>query len=128
MRAVLPIRRCCPTTETENSTLWGDVFVEQKLPWGRFLQSAFLHTVAVVLLWTISIALIRQQKILDHAAFDRSALITYSPQEYLATARHRRFRGTKRHKKGIPPTRSSRSCPFRERRTIEPGPSSLRPI
>ncbi len=63
--------------------LWGDVFVEQKLPWGRFLQSAFLHTVAVVLLWTISIALIRQQKILDHAAFDRSALITYSPQEYL---------------------------------------------
>jgi periplasmic protein TonB len=63
--------------------LWHDVFVEQQLPWGRFLQSVFLHTAAVALLWTISIAWIRQQKILTSAAFDRSSLVTYTPQEYL---------------------------------------------
>jgi len=63
--------------------LWRDVFVQQKLPWGRFLQSALLHTAAVALIWTISLSWIRQQKILDHAAFDRSSLVTYSPEEYL---------------------------------------------
>jgi TonB family protein len=63
--------------------LWRDVFVQQKLPWGRFLQSALLHTAAVALIWTISLSWIRQQKILDRAAFDRSSLVTYSPEEYL---------------------------------------------
>src|SRR5947209_1984676 len=63
--------------------LWRDVFVQQKLPWGRFLQSALLHTAAVALLWTISLSWIRQQKILDRATFDRSSLVTYSPEEYL---------------------------------------------
>ena len=33
--------------------------------------------------WTISLAWIRQQNILDRAAFDRSSLVTYSPEEYL---------------------------------------------
>lgn len=64
-------------------TLWHDVFVEQQLPWGRFVQSVLLHTAAVALLWTISIAWIRQQKILTNATFDRSSLVTYTPQEYL---------------------------------------------
>src|ERR1700681_5113239 len=63
--------------------LWRDVFVEQKLPWGRFLQSALLHTAAVALVWTISLSWIRQQKIREHAAFERSSLVTYSPEEYL---------------------------------------------
>lgn len=63
--------------------LWRDVFVERKLPWGRFLQSAVLHTASLGLIWTLSMAWMRQQKILDHAAFDRSSLVTYSPQEYL---------------------------------------------
>ncbi len=63
--------------------MWRDVFVQQKLPWGRFLQSALLHTTAVALIWTISFAWIRQQKILDHATFDRSSLVTYTPEEYL---------------------------------------------
>jgi len=63
--------------------LWRDVFVQQKLPWGRFLQSALLHAAAVALMWTITLSWIRQQKILDRAAFDRSSLVTYSPEEYL---------------------------------------------
>jgi len=63
--------------------LWRDVFVQQKLPWGRFLQSVLLHAAAVALLYTISLAWIRQRQILERAAFDRSSLITYAPDEYL---------------------------------------------
>jgi len=63
--------------------LWRDVFVEQPLPWRRFLQSAALHLGALALIWTISLSWIRQQQILDRAAFDRSSLVTYTPQEYL---------------------------------------------
>jgi len=63
--------------------MWRDVFVQQKLPWGRFLQSALLHTTAVALIWTLSFAWLRQQRILDRPAFDRSSLVTYTPEEYL---------------------------------------------
>jgi len=63
--------------------LWHDVFVQQRLPWGRFLQSVVLHAAAFALIYTISISWIRQQKILDRATFDRSSLVTYSPEEYL---------------------------------------------
>jgi TonB family protein len=63
--------------------LWRDVFVEQNLPWGRFVQSAVLHTAAFGLVWMVSASWVRQQKILDRDKFDRSSLITYSPQEYL---------------------------------------------
>src|SRR6202163_4494221 len=72
-----------PGGEEDEFDLWRDVFVQEKLPLGRFLQSALLHTAAVALIWTISLSWIRQQKILDHAAFDRSSLVTYSPEEYL---------------------------------------------
>src|SRR6202022_3992002 len=72
-----------PGGEEDEFDLWRDVFVQQKLPWGRFLQSALLHTAAVAVIWTISLSWIRQQKILDRAAFDRSSLVTYSPEEYL---------------------------------------------
>lgn len=66
-----------------NFDLWRDVFVQQRLPWGRFLQSVLLHAAAFALLYTISLAWIRQRQILDRAAFDRSSLITYTPEEYL---------------------------------------------
>ncbi|MGA9902893.1 MAG: TonB family protein [Terriglobales bacterium] len=63
--------------------LWHDVFVERPLPWNRFLQSALLHAAAVVLIVTLSLSWLRQQKILNPTAFDRSSLVTYTPQEYL---------------------------------------------
>src|SRR5208283_6166142 len=63
--------------------MWRDVFVQQKLPWGRFLQSALLHAAAVALIWTLSLSWIRQQRVLVHAAFDPSSLVTYTPEEYL---------------------------------------------
>jgi TonB family protein len=69
--------------ENDNFGMWRDVFVQQELPWRRFLQSALLHTAAVALIWTTSLWWLRQQNILAHTSFDRSLLVTYSPEELL---------------------------------------------
>jgi TonB family protein len=53
------------------------------MPWGRFFQSAVLHASALVLIWALSLAWLRQQNILAQTPFDRSSLLTYSPEEYL---------------------------------------------
>jgi len=63
--------------------VWKDVFVQQTLPWDGFLQSAVLHFIAIDLLLLLSVAWIRERKILAPTAFERSAVITYSPEEYL---------------------------------------------
>jgi TonB family protein len=63
--------------------LFHDVFVQQPLPWGRFLQSTLLHAAALGLIVTLSLVWLRQQRILNLAAFDRSSLVTYTPDEYL---------------------------------------------
>ena len=63
--------------------LWRDVFVRRPMPWGRFFESAVLHATAVVLIWGLSLAWLRQQNILAQTPFDRSSLVTYSPDEYL---------------------------------------------
>ena len=42
-----------------------DVFVQQNLPWGRFVQSAVLHAAAFGLVWVVSLSWMRQQRILD---------------------------------------------------------------
>jgi len=63
--------------------MWRDVFVHRGLPWERFTESAVLHVGAAALIWLVSIAWLRQQNIQVKPAFDRSEVITYSPQEYL---------------------------------------------
>lgn len=63
--------------------VWNDVFVEQELPWVRFVQSAILHASVFGIIWVLSLTWLRQQKILASIPFDRSSVITYSPQEYL---------------------------------------------
>ncbi len=83
-RAALgPVLRRAEFRGDHEFDMWRDVFVQQKLPWGRFLQSALLHTTAVALIWAISLAWIRQQRILERPVFDRSSLVTYTPEEYL---------------------------------------------
>src|SRR5664279_4309796 len=77
------VHRTDSLSATADFNLWSDVFVQQRLPWGRFVQSFILHSAALALIWTVSLSWIRQQKILEHAAFDRSSLVTYSPEEYL---------------------------------------------
>ena len=63
--------------------LWRDVFVRQEMPWGRFLQSVILHSGAVALIWMLSATWLRQQSIVATPDFDRSSLITYTPEQYL---------------------------------------------
>lgn len=63
--------------------LWRDVFVRRGLPWGRFLQSVILHSGAAALIWMLSSAWLRQESIVATPEFERSSLITYSPEEYL---------------------------------------------
>ncbi len=75
--------RSSPQFRGRDFDLWKDVFVEQKLPWERLLLSAVLHVVAINVVLLLSIAWLREQKILETAPFDRSSVITYSPEEYL---------------------------------------------
>jgi protein TonB len=70
-------------SQASDAGLWRDVFVRRGLPWGRFLESAVLHAGAFALIWMVSLASFRQQSIPVDPAFDRSSLITYSPEEYL---------------------------------------------
>ena len=77
VRAVLGSPETAELPSDVEPDLWRDVFVQQELPWGRFLQSALLHCTTVALLYTISLAWIRQQHILDHAALIDSALRHY---------------------------------------------------
>ena len=71
-----------PSGDDGEFEMWHDVFVQQELPWRRFLQSVLLHTAAAVLIWVASYSWLKQQKILN-SVFDRSSLVTYTPQEYL---------------------------------------------
>jgi len=77
--ALRPVR---PVHESELG-LWRDVFVRQGVPWGRIVQSVILHSGAFALIWMVSFAWLRQQNILATPNFDRSSLITYTPEEYL---------------------------------------------
>src|ERR1700721_2919169 len=96
-----------------------DVFVHRPLPWGRFVQSALLHGTAVALICMISLSWIRQQKILDQTPFDRSSVVTYTPDEYLppldtgATAAPKPQKGEPAYAKqpilSVPPEADNRS-------------------
>ena len=76
-----PVRVACDGDFIE--TCGATSSYNRDLPWGRFVQSAVLHAAALGLIWVVSLSWMRQQKILDRAEFDRSSLITYTPQEYL---------------------------------------------
>lgn len=82
MREVLQQR---PRAELRGLELneWTNIFVERPLPWARLAESALIHACALVLVWTLSLVWLRQQRILAPTPFDRSSLITYSPEEYL---------------------------------------------
>ncbi len=72
-----------PVASAPELDLWKDVFVHRPLPWSRFLQSAVLHLTAAAAIWGMSLAWLRQQKLLGPTPFDQSSVITYAPNEYL---------------------------------------------
>ena len=77
--ALRPVR---PVHESELG-MWRDVFVRQRMPWGRFVQSVILHSGALAFVWIVSLSWLRQQNVVVTPEFDRSSLITYTPDQYL---------------------------------------------
>lgn len=69
--------------QVQESGLWHDVFIQRRVPWMRFVQSVILHGGAAALIWMLSMAWPRKQTIQVAPAFNRSEVITYSPEEYL---------------------------------------------
>ena len=62
---------------------WPDVFVNRRLPWSPFMQSAAFHTTAIALIWVLSIAWMRQHPLTARPKFDPSSVTYFSPEEYL---------------------------------------------
>ena len=69
--------------ESAPAPFWSDVFVERKLPWGRFLQSGGYHIVALILIWAGSRFLVLQPRITVQPAFTHADVVYYAPSEYL---------------------------------------------
>src|ERR1700757_1011321 len=65
------------------AAFWSDVFVSQRLPWSRFIESLLYHCLAVQLLWASSLILPRRPQIAEHRKFDSSSVIYFSATEYL---------------------------------------------
>jgi len=69
--------------EAPDADFWPDVFVDRRLPWGRFLQSAAYHLLTLVLVWAGSRFLALQPHVLSSPTLARAEVIYYSPSEYL---------------------------------------------
>ena len=80
---------------------WPDVFVTARLPWGRFGQSAILHTAVVVALWGAARLWPQLTHITAPVAFHSSDVITYQAEEYLPPLNTGKP-GSRRRKKGDP--------------------------
>ncbi len=62
---------------------WPDVFVERKLPWGRFFESGGFHILALALIWAGSRFLALQPQVVAQPTFNHAEVIYYTPSEYL---------------------------------------------
>jgi TonB family protein len=62
---------------------WADVFVTQRLPWSRFIESFLYHCLAIELLWASSLFLPQRPQIVARRPFDSSSVIYFSATEYL---------------------------------------------
>jgi TonB family protein len=62
---------------------WPDVFVGSRLPWRRFLDSAFYHLLAVVVLWGVWQLGWGRPRLAPPSTFNRADVIYYPESEYL---------------------------------------------
>ena len=87
---------CRPRASRANPSaapFWRDVFVTQRLPWSRFIESLLYHCLAIELLWASSLFLPRRPQIAERRAFDSSSVIYFSTTEYLPPLNTIRKRG-----------------------------------
>ena len=84
LRGLLWQRRQPPINLTAAPGLfWTDVFVRSRLPWGRFLESAILHSAAVAVLWSAAQIWPKRAYPMPPPAFHSSDVVTYELSEYL---------------------------------------------
>ena len=62
-------------------TFWPDVFVVQRAPWDKLLQSLIGHIVLLAAIPTIARVLPRRVPLAESSAFNRADVIYYSPSE-----------------------------------------------
>lgn len=62
---------------------WPDVFVAPRLPWGRFLESAFYHAAVIASLWAFANFWPRPAHLAERPVFHHSDVVYYAPSEYL---------------------------------------------
>lgn len=68
---------------SEAGLLWPDVFVKPHIPWGRFVESAILHTAAVFVLWTSAQLWPEPTRIIAPAPLRESEVLYYDASDYL---------------------------------------------
>lgn len=111
LRDLLLPRRLPPIElQSAPAAFWPDVFVQRRLPWLSFLESAAYHVIAAVLLMAlVRFLALRPQAAVAPAAFDGAQVIYYQPSEYL------------------PPmdTRSPRPAPAPAKADLEYAPQSI---
>ena len=78
-------RRAAAPSDLQSSPadFWPDVFVERKLPWGRFFESGGFHILALILIWAGSRFLALRPQVVAQPTFSHADVIYYTPSEYL---------------------------------------------
>ncbi len=69
--------------ESTPADFWPDIFVERRLPWGRFFQSGGYHILALMLVWAGARFLALQPHATMQPTFTHADVIYYTPSEYL---------------------------------------------
>ena len=64
-------------------SFWPDVFVNSRLPWGRFAQSLICHVAVIAAIWGAAQLWPQRPQVLDRPVFNRADVIYYAPSEYL---------------------------------------------
>ena len=62
---------------------WPDVFVQSRLPWGRFVESAIFHAAAIAVLWSSAQLWPQSTRVVEQATLRRPEVLYYEAPEYL---------------------------------------------
>ncbi len=80
---VLPRRLPQLELQSAPGPFWADVFVQQRLPWKRFIESVVYQAVTIALLIGITRFFALQPQVVAKPVFDHAQVIYYKASEYL---------------------------------------------
>src|ERR1043166_4121489 len=70
-------------SSSPSASFWPDVFVTQRPPWDKLLQSLICHVVLLAAVPTIARMLPQRVSLAESPAFNRADVIYYTSSEYL---------------------------------------------